>query len=416
MPVNIQEDWMHFRQIIAKLLRKDLSGKIESGSIFRLRPIDGKKIRITIPKIRIPYIWWGEENEGVGRGNGDKGKQIRKPCKGTGGGPGKGAGDGMLVDVDLEHLIRQIQEELELPDMKPKPNQTFEEIRTIYNGLAKVGPRALIHKRKMMLAMMKRLAAMGKLHDTKQLPGFNRPMPVLVPINDDRRFRQYNEIKVPSSNAVIFFMRDGSGSMDQQKCDIAGDIAFWLKLYINRFYDKIQVVYIWHDTEARELDEHQFFTLRDGGGTKVSSAFKLMNKIIKLRFPPEKWNIYGVYFGDGENFAEDNKSIVRILKGDLGPQVVNMMAQVEILHSKGYGDSLKEHLDSQISKGNLPHVRNTEVSAKDDASKKGWSYWVTLTEEERDAAIRKVLKEILGKRQPGESVRYGQANDTMAPV
>jgi len=387
--MSIQEDHDYFRRIIEGNLRKDLKKRFESGSIFRLRPSDGKRIRVSIPQIRIPHIWWAEMGEGVGRGPGKPGDKISKPRKGKGkGGPGEGAGDGMMVDVDLEEVFKVLKEELELPDMKPKPNQTYEEIRTIYNGLSKVGPRSLLHKKRTMLAAMKRLAAMGQLNDLHNIPGLNKPVPIITPYNDDRRFRQYNEIKIPSSNAVIFFLRDGSGSMNGAKTEIVSDIAFWLNLYISKYYDKVQRVFIWHDYEAKEVSEADFFGLRDGGGTKCSTSFKMMKSIIKERFDPIKWNIYGFYFGDGENTTPDNQEISKLLKSDLGPNVVNLMGQVEIMHYKGFGDSLKEYLDSRLKKGELPHLRNTEVH-----SENSWS----ISEEERDRQVKLVLKKLLGR-------------------
>ncbi len=387
--MSIQEDHDYFRRIIHGKVRKDLGNRFESGSIFRLRPADGKRIRIPIPQIRIPWIWWAENDEGVGRGPGKKGDKVGRPRKGKGkGGPGEGAGDGMLVDVDMEEVFKVLKEELELPDMKPKPNQTFEELRTVYNGLSKVGPRALIHKKKTMLAAMKRLAAMGKLDELHKIPGINKALPVITPVNDDRRFRQYNEIKVPSSNAVLFFMRDGSGSMNGDKTEIVSDIAFWLNMYISKYYDKVQRVFIWHDYEAKEVSEKDFFGLRDGGGTRCSSAFSMMKNLIKERFDPVKWNIYGFYFGDGENSTPDNQEISKMLKSDLGPETVNLFGQVEIMHYKGFGDSLKEYLDMKLKRGELPHLRNTEIKSENN-----WS----ISAEERDRQVKMVLKQLLGR-------------------
>jgi uncharacterized sporulation protein YeaH/YhbH (DUF444 family) len=239
------------------------------------------------------------------------------------------------------------------------------------------------------------------LHDKKVLPGLTEAVNVLSPINDDRRFRQYNEIKIPSSNAVIFFMRDGSGSMDQYKCDIVSDIAYWLNLWICSHYDKTERVFIWHDTEARELSEKEFFGLRYGGGTYVSSALKMMKKIVKNRYNPVKWNIYGFYFGDGESGQQDNQEFTRILKKELGSNVLNMFGQVEILNY-GFGsgwESLKEYIDKQQAKNpeELKHVRNTEIKRPQSADDR-WNFNSSFPDEEtRDKEIKRVLKSLLGK-------------------
>ncbi len=116
----------------------------------------------------------------------------------------------------------------------------------------------------------------------------------------------------------------------------------------------------------------------------------MMKDAIKERFDPIKWNIYGFYFGDGENTTPDNREIARLLKTDLGPQTVNLLGQVEIMHYKGFGDSLKEYLDTRIKRGELQHVRNTEISSDNN-----WS----ISDEERDIQVKRVIKQLLGRTQ-----------------
>lgn len=404
MTHRIQEDHHNFRQIIGGKQREELKKYITTGGLFRLRA-NGKGIQVPLPRIITPYITWGKSDQGVGRGPGKPGDIIRPGKKpGQGNKPGTDPGDGMLVDVPLEEVLKLLKEELELPDLKPKANQTYEEIRHVYNGLSKIGPRSLLHKKKTMAAAMKRLAAMGRLSDRTLLPGLTEPVPVLVPINDDRRFRQWNEVKIPNSNAVIFFLRDGSGSMDQYKCDIVSDIAYWLNLYITAYYQKTERCFIWHDTQARELSEKDFFGLRYGGGTFCTSSLKLMAKIIKNRYSPVKWNIYAFYFGDGESDNEDNRSFARMLRNDLGVNVVNMFGQVEILNW-GYAGGLKNYIDKAMedpAQGHrLRHVRNVDIKRPKSTSGDMWSF-EQLTDEQRDGEIKRVLKALLS---PSKEVR-----------
>ncbi len=373
--------------------------RITSGSLFRKRSKNGG-IRVTLPQINLPYITWGKAGEGVGRGDGDPGDTIEK-AKGKGNKPGTEAGDGIEIEVNLDDVLKLLKDELQLPDLKPKPNQTYEEVKVVYNGLSKTGPKSLLHKKKTMAATMKRCASMGLLNNRAILPGLTQEVPIYTPINDDRRFREWNEIKIPSSNAIIFFMRDGSGSMDQYKCDIASDISYWLDLYIRAYYEKTERVFIWHDTQAREVSEKEFFSLRYGGGTLCSSAVKLMSKIIENRYDPIKWNIYGVYFGDGESSEEDNEVFVNMLKNELGKEVVNMFGQVEILHWRGYGDSLKDHIDKH--RKDLPHVRNTEILKTNN----DWGS-DPISGEERDNEIRRVLRTLLGNERTRSEVRLEQ--------
>lgn len=305
---------------------------LRTGRIFRLKGKDGR-VSIPIPQIDLPHIVYGKPGEGVGRGKGKEGDVIGKdPDKGKGK-AGEEAGDGMIVSVDLEAVMKLLKDELELPNLVPKESQTFDEIKIRYNGISKNGPRSLLHKKRTMLQAMKRLASTGKLNEKVLLPGFTTPVPILFPINDDRRFRQYTEHKIPSSNAVIFFARDGSGSMDQFKCDIVSDMCWWLNSWVRQFYKQTEHVYIWHDTEAKEVSEKEFYDLRYGGGTKCSSSLKLITKMLENRFPPTKWNIYVFYFGDGENLTNDNGTFCKIIRNQLNQQVVNLVGVTQVLHT-----------------------------------------------------------------------------------
>lgn len=391
MPHRIQEDWYKYRQIIGGKIREELQKRIKSGGITRLRP-DGGKVFIPIPRIENPEIVFGKSKQGIGRGDGKKGDVIEKgKKKGKGNNPGDQAGEGMEVGVDIDYILKLLKEELQLPDMKEKPNQTYEEIRVVYNGISKVGPQSLLHKKRTMKECMKRLAATGKLKEKIFLPGMSQPVSILQVINEDKRFREYNEIKIPSSNAVLFFMRDGSGSMDNEKCDIVSDISWWLNAYISKYYNKTERVFIWHDFEAREVSENNFYNLRYGGGTYCTSALKLMDKIIKNRFSPTKWNIYGFYFGDGECFGTDSNEFLKMLKGDLNENIVNLLGQIEVLHYEGMGEGLKSFLDKKQKE--VPHLKNTEIKRPND------NPWGQLSSDDRDREIMRVLKELLGSKE-----------------
>ncbi len=77
-------------------------------------------------------------------------------------------------------------------------------------------------------------------------------------------------------------------------------------------YDNVDIVFISHHTEAKEVTEEQFFTQGESGGTVVSSAYQLALEIIKQRYRPADWNIYPFHFSDGDNYYSDNEEAVRL--------------------------------------------------------------------------------------------------------
>ena len=58
-----------------------------------------------------------------------------------------------------------------------------------------------------------------------------------------------------------------------------------------------------HDAAAKEVNEEQFYHLRESGGTMISSAYNYFNKMIDEEYDLEQWNIYGFHFSDGDNWS-----------------------------------------------------------------------------------------------------------------
>lgn len=381
MPRRIDGDYKDFRDVYGGLRRKELKKYIKNGTIFRRRGKDGKVV-VTIPRIDIPHIVYGEGDGGVGKGEGEKGEVIGRDgqSKGKGGGAGQEEGEGIEVVVNMDEILDLMKDELELPDMKPKPGDTYEEVIKKYNNISLVGPESLRHNARTIREALKRQCSDGSINKLHQIPGFSVPVRLITPINGDKRYRQFNEIKIPSSNAVIFFARDGSASMDQQKCDIVSDMSWWLECWIRKFYEKVERVYVWHDTMAAEVDEKRFYKYRYGGGTTCSSALKLISGMFDNRYDPSKWNIYLFYFTDGENWDGDNEVFLETLKEKFHPRAVNMNGIVQVMPWR-YEGSLKHFLDDNCSMKNL---RSTQISAEHHSN------------DDRDAQVKRAIMDLLG--------------------
>ena len=142
-------------------------------------------------------------------------------------------------------------------------------------------------------------------------------IPYLDPI--DLRFRNRIRVPVPTSKAVMFCVMDVSGSMDEARKDLAKRFFILLYLFLTRHYDKIDLVFIRHHTQAQEVDEENFFHARETGGTVVSSALVLMEEIIRARYPRNEWNIYGAQASDGDNWHHDSGRCRELLNDKLLP-------------------------------------------------------------------------------------------------
>ncbi|MCL4771225.1 MAG: DUF444 family protein [Burkholderiaceae bacterium] len=152
-------------------------------------------------------------------------------------------------------------------------------------------------------------------------------VPYLDPI--DLRFRARARVPVPNSQAVMFCVMDVSGSMDQARKDLAKRFFILLYLFLTRHYDKIDIVFIRHHTQAAEVNEDQFFHSTESGGTVVSSALELLEQIIRARYPVEDWNIYVAQASDGDNFSNDSGNCRNLLAEKILP-LVRYFAYVQV--------------------------------------------------------------------------------------
>ena len=145
----------------------------------------------------------------------------------------------------------------------------------------------------------------------------------------DLRFRNRIRVPEPSSQAVMFSVMDVSGSMDQDRKDLAKRFFILLYLFLTRHYEKIDIVFIRHHTQAAEVSEDEFFHSQESGGTVVSSALVLLDQIIRARYAGGDWNIYVAQASDGDNFNSDGVNCHNLLEEKILP-LVRYFAYVQV--------------------------------------------------------------------------------------
>jgi sporulation protein YhbH len=173
-----------------------------------------------------------------------------------------------------------------------------------------------------------------------------------VPFREDdlRYYRVKTDIR-RHSNAVVFCIMDVSGSMDQSKKYLARTFYFLLYQFLRWKYDQVEVVFIAHTTEAREVNEREFFHHGESGGTMISSGYAKALEIIEQRYSPDVWNIYAFHCTDGDNWTEDNARTIEKAKELVS--VCNLVGYIEILASYSYGITIRRELDEKIKEKNF---------------------------------------------------------------
>ena len=184
-----------------------------------------------------------------------------------------------------------------------------------FNDIRKRGLSGNIDKRRTLLEAIRRNALAGRA-DSRQIT------------NDDLRYKTWEDVRTPRSNAVILAMMDTSGSMGIFEKYIARTFFFWMVRFLRTKYEKVDIQFISHHTEARVVSEEEFFTKGESGGTICSSAYQLALDLVENHYSPEYYNIYPVHFSDGDNLTSDNEKCVQLVKKLMG--VCNLFGYGEV--------------------------------------------------------------------------------------
>ena len=107
--------------------------------------------------------------------------------------------------------------------------------------------------------------------------------------------------------------------MSEHMKELAKRFFMLLYVFLNKRYKKVDIVFIRHTDEAKEVDEQTFFHGTESGGTRVSSALHEVKKIAKERYARDEWNIYVAQASDGDNDPRDNVEATALLTGDILP-------------------------------------------------------------------------------------------------
>jgi len=344
------------------------------------RAVTGRGIRdieqgedITLPKrdVSEPVFHHGPggTREMVHPGNKEyvRGDRIKRPDGGGGGGGGSQASDSgegeddFVFHLTKEEFMQVFFDDLALPNLVKTQLAEVPEYKTQRAGYSSDGTQANLHVVRSMRGAIGRRIALGAdarrelrhleqhlLHLKQHVEPGNglrereiketearivelrqkiARIPYLDPI--DLRYRNRIRVPVPTTKAVMFCLMDVSGSMDEARKDLSKRFFILLYLFLTRHYERIELVFIRHHTQAQEVDEEGFFHSTETGGTVVSSALVLMEEIIRNRYPTSEWNIYGAQASDGDNWHHDSGRCRQIVAEQLLP-LVRYFAYVQV--------------------------------------------------------------------------------------
>ncbi len=323
------KDSLRHDQRVKEAIRKNLRELIAEEAIITS---DGtKRVKIPLRYLDQYRFKYGQPPQGVGQGEGQPGDVL-----GQRGSNGNGPGDGQPgdqpgehtyeVEVPLAELAQMMLEDLALPWLEEKPERQITTTSHRFTDVRRTGSLANLDKRRTLLENIKRNAARGA--------------PAVGHFHDaDLRYKVWDTYEQHQASAAVYMLMDVSGSMTTSKKYIAKSFFFWMVRFLQLKYQKVEMVFIAHDTEAQVVPEQDFFAMSQGGGTRCSSAYQLALTHLQLHHPGDRWNTYLFHFSDGDNLPDDNAVC------------------------KGLVDTLLQHC-SMVGYG--------EIRYRDDASFYGW--------------------------------------------
>ena len=300
-------DRMRHRDKIKNSIRDNISDILAEESIIG-RDND-KIVKVPIRSIKEYRFIYGDNTPGVAQGTGnekpgdvvDKGNPNENAV-GQGGGDQPGV-DAFETEITLEELIAIMFDDLELPELEKKNlRQVVSEDAVKRKGHRKKGIRPRLDKKLTAKNRIKRkLAVTGARGIDFESEDQRFPFHT-----DDMRYFHIKPTTKEVSNAVVFCIMDTSGSMGTVKKYLARSFYFLLYQFVRQKYQNVEVVFIAHHTEAKEVTEEEFFHKVESGGTYISSGYLRAVELINDRYHPSLWNIYAFHCSDGDNFYSDN--------------------------------------------------------------------------------------------------------------
>ncbi|HZW67832.1 MAG TPA: sporulation protein YhbH [Pseudogracilibacillus sp.] len=349
------EDQKRHNEKVQEAIRKKLPEIISDESIVTS---DGKhKVKIPIRSLNEYKIRYNNEKQkhiGSGDGSSDIGDivaqdgsgQDDEQGKGKGGTAGDEAGiDYYEIDVEISEIETSLFSELTLPNLEEKDiaKMTVEDF--IFNDIRKQGLMGNIDKKRTILEALKRNARHGS--------------GTIAPIsNEDLRFKTWNDIEKPQSNAVVLAMMDTSGSMGRYEKTISRSFFFWMTKFLRHKYEHVEICYIAHHTQAKLVSEEEFFTKGESGGTICSSAYEMALHLIDTIYKPNEYNIYPFHFSDGDNLSTDNRKCLGLVEQLMN--VSNMFGYGEVNAYRKYSTLMNTYRHIEDKKFRHYILRNKE--------------------------------------------------------
>lgn len=397
------ENRAKFLRKVRKAANRAMKDIVVNGSV---KDVDGennsKKVRIPAKGLDQPFF----HHDGVGGvkhivvpGNKEyvEGDKIKRQGEGQGDGQGQGGSntgegeDDFEFELSKDEFLDMFFDDLELPNMTKQTISVTEEWQNRRVGFSPDGTKLNVIRtmrkgkgRRISLSSEKKKKLKGMQEEYDALMALSvltedqedriktlrtdierlKVRISAVPFLDDHdlMYNRWEKVPIPTTKAVIFCVMDVSASMGPEEKDLSKRFFMLLYHFLQKVYDRVDVVFIRHTQIAKEVDEEEFFYSKETGGTVVSSGLELMVKIIKKRYPLNEWNIFGCQASDGDNWYDDSEVCLDVMRSAL-LNMVQYYAYVQL--GKGYRNPEQADLWQSYKRldGEYDHFQMRNISS-----------------------------------------------------
>jgi len=299
----------------------------------------------------------GEEGEVVGE------EPVHAP-EGAGSGAGEGSGGEHDVESSAYELGRILTEKFRLPNLQDKGKKRSLTRVTYDMTDRNRGFGQYLDKKATLRRIVETNIGLGRIRD------LNAPDPGdLLVAPRDKVYRILSREKDYESQAMVFFLRDYSGSMAGKPTELV--VAQHVLIYswlLYQYEKQVETRFILHDTEATEVpDFHTYYNSRVAGGTRVASAYRHVNEVVARESLARDYNLYVFHGTDGDDWDTQGKEAVPELQKML--TVVNRVGITVARNSLGTGkdSQVEQYLTSSgLLKEKRDRIRMDVVEAGAD--------------------------------------------------
>ncbi len=305
------------------------------------------------------------EGQVGGSGQGEEGEVIgEQPVRETGGAGGAGQGQGDEGPHEMESnaydLGKILTEKFELPNLKDKGKKRSLTHYTYDLTDRNRGFGQVLDKKATLRRIIETNIALGRLPDAGDIDTTD-----FLVAPGDRVYRILSREKDYESQAMVFFLRDYSGSMSGKPTELVVSQHVLIYSWLLYQYEKqVETRFILHDTEAREVpDFYTYYNSRVAGGTQVFSAYALVNEIVEQESLARDYNIYVFHGTDGDDWDTEGKKAV--------PQIEKMLSYANRvgITIASRGGAQQSEVEKYLKKSGLlekhPDLLRLDVIAED---------------------------------------------------